>query len=155
MLINDRKWKYISVFSKINSAWKGLTLYVLNFSEERLTYIYILCHYSTLIKHRYLKSFLKQDEYLHILHSQYHYCWCPGDLRSQGISSHDIDQDKPRLLGPGTLRVNITARHGDGQDCWNWPWRTRKVCLSYTINIRSADVLAMQGARASAEMVSI
>ena len=26
-----------------------------------------------------------------ILHSQYHGCWCPGDARSQGISSHGID----------------------------------------------------------------
>ena len=35
-----------------------------------------------------------------ILHSQYHGCWCPGDVRSQGISSHDIDLVKPRKLGP-------------------------------------------------------
>ena len=35
-----------------------LTLYVVNFSEGTQTYIYILCHYSTLIFHRYLKSFL-------------------------------------------------------------------------------------------------
>ena len=26
-----------------------------------------------------------------IPHSQYHGCWCHGDVRSQGISSHDID----------------------------------------------------------------
>ena len=37
----------------------GLTLYVLNFAEGTQTYIYILCHYSTLIWHMYLKSFLK------------------------------------------------------------------------------------------------
>ena len=36
-----------------------LTLYVLNFAEGTQTYIYILCHYSTLIGHRYLKSLLK------------------------------------------------------------------------------------------------
>ena len=34
-------------------------IYVLIFSEGTKTYIYILCHYSTLIWHRYLKSFLK------------------------------------------------------------------------------------------------
>ena len=38
-------------------AW--LSLYVLNLSEGTLTYIYILCHSSTLIWHRWLKSFLK------------------------------------------------------------------------------------------------
>ena len=31
-----------------------------------------------------------------ILHSQYHGCWCHGDVRSQGISSHDIDLVIPR-----------------------------------------------------------
>ena len=48
---------------KLNQSWLivnlMLILYALNFSEERWTYIYILCHYSTLIWHRYLKSFLK------------------------------------------------------------------------------------------------
>ena len=29
-------------------------------------------------------------------HSQYHGCWCPGDARSQDISSYDIDIVKPR-----------------------------------------------------------
>ena len=33
---------------------------------------------------------------LHILHSQYYCCWCPGDVRSRGISSHDIDLVKQR-----------------------------------------------------------
>ena len=47
--------------------------------------------YSALISHRYLKSIPKWDQDLHILHSQYHGCWCHGDIRSQGISSHDID----------------------------------------------------------------
>ena len=31
-----------------------------------------------------------------ILQSQYYCCWCPGSLRRQGISSHDIDLVKPR-----------------------------------------------------------
>ena len=72
------------------------TLYVQNFSGEHKTYIYILCHSSTLIWHRWLKPYLKQDKDLPILHSQCHGCWCPGDARSQDISSHDIDLVKPR-----------------------------------------------------------
>ena len=43
-----------------------------------------------------LKSFLKQEKDLDILYNQYHGCWCPGDVRSQGISSNDIDLGKPR-----------------------------------------------------------
>ena len=39
----------------LKSKWvTNLTLYVLNFSEGTKTYIYILCHSSTLIWHRYL-----------------------------------------------------------------------------------------------------
>ena len=33
---------------------------------------------------------------LPILHSQYHGYWFPGDVRSQGISSHDIELVKLR-----------------------------------------------------------
>ena len=90
-----------------------LTLYMLIFFRGNIyKYIYIFCHYSTLIWHRYLKSLspctvinpilltylllLKWDQDLHILHSQDHGCWCPGDVRRQGISSHDIDLVKPR-----------------------------------------------------------
>ena len=29
--------------------------------------------------------------------SQIHDCWCSGDVRSQGINSHDIEQDYPEL----------------------------------------------------------
>ena len=58
--------------------------------------IYILCHSSTLIWHRYLKSFLKLDKDLHILHNQYHGCWRPGNARSQGITNHDTDLVKQR-----------------------------------------------------------
>ena len=32
--------------------WSTLTLGVLNFSEGTITYIYILCHISTLIRHK-------------------------------------------------------------------------------------------------------
>ena len=74
-----------------------LTLYMLIFFRGNIyKYIYIFCHYFILIWHRYLKSLLKWDQDLHILHSQYHGCWCPGDVRRQGISSHDIDLVKPR-----------------------------------------------------------
>ena len=64
-----------------------------------------LCHSSTFIWHRYLKSFLKQEKDLYIVYIQYHGCWCPGDVRSQGSNSHDIDLGKPGKLGPPTLRV--------------------------------------------------
>ena len=32
-----------------------------------------------------------EDKTLPILHSQYHGVWCPGDAKSQGISSQAID----------------------------------------------------------------
>ena len=36
-----------------------LTLYPLNFQREHKTYVYMSCHSSTLMRHRWLKSFLK------------------------------------------------------------------------------------------------
>ena len=73
----------------------SLTLYLLDFSEKTKTYIYILCHSSLFTLHMQLKSFLKQDKNLIILHSQYHGCWCPGNARSQGLSNHDIYYTEP------------------------------------------------------------
>ena len=63
VIIHDWHMKYFPIImhtvpshcTRINL----LTLYVLNFSEVTKTYIYILCHSSTLTWHRLLKSFLK------------------------------------------------------------------------------------------------
>ena len=38
---------------------------------------------------------------------QYHCCWCPGSLRRQDISSHDIDYVK--YVGPGLTRGRILS----------------------------------------------
>ena len=55
----------------------------------------ILYHYSTLIWHRYL-VLPQVSPGLTYFTCQYHGYWCPGDVRSQGISSHDINLVKPR-----------------------------------------------------------
>ena len=34
---------------------------------------------------------LKEDKNIFVSHSQFHFCCWPGDIRSQGIRSHDID----------------------------------------------------------------
>ena len=39
-----------------------------------------------------MKSFLMEYTDPCILHIHYYGFWCPGDARSQGISSYDIDQ---------------------------------------------------------------
>ena len=38
-----------------------------------------------------VENLFVEDKDLFILYIQYHGCWCPGDTRSQGISSHGID----------------------------------------------------------------
>ena len=35
---------------------------------------------------------MEQPNMLFILYCQYHACWCPGELRSQGIIRHGINQ---------------------------------------------------------------
>ena len=61
------------------------------------------------------------------LKSQYHVCWCPGDMRSQGISKHGIDlvRKKYCLVCMGrfnTSRVGTwNIRHNlEHHVCW-WP----------------------------------
>ena len=60
--------------------------------------INIYLHFMSLlpIDMAHVLQILPQDRDLHILHSQYHCCWCRGDVRSQGISSHGTDLVKPR-----------------------------------------------------------
>ena len=48
-------------------------------------------YFSTLSWCWLLKFFLMWDKDLFILHSQYHDSWCPGDIKSPGISSYAID----------------------------------------------------------------
>ena len=63
------------------SHWLGASL------ESTLVFY----HFSKLRRHRYMESITMEDKDLLILQSQYHGCWCPGDTRSQGISSHGIE----------------------------------------------------------------
>ena len=106
------EFQYILIFLQRGSKWTRYTDFTL--ASLRRIDVYVLMHTNVfinplrakffigniniylhfmllLICHMHLKSFLKYDQDLHILHSQYHGCWCPGDVRSQGISSHDID----------------------------------------------------------------
>ena len=72
-----------------------LTLYVLNFQREHNIYLHFVSflHVDTTQEVEILPQ---KDKNLPNLHSQYHGWWCPGDVRSQDISSHDIDIVKPR-----------------------------------------------------------
>ena len=60
-------------------------------------------HSSTLKYHKLLKFTLKYVKSSHTAYNQYHGCWWLGDIRSQGISSYDIDKVIPEyfsLKGP-------------------------------------------------------
>ena len=52
----------------------------------------LILYHPMLLKHlRLLRFSLKQEKNICISHNQYHGCWWPGNVRSQGISSHGID----------------------------------------------------------------
>ena len=54
-----------------------------------------------------IKFTVGQSHMLHILYCQYHTYWCCGDLRSQGICSHGIDQIIPIITWYSTfLSIN-------------------------------------------------
>ena len=50
------------------------------------------------------------NRHLFILYSQYHGWWCPGDARSQGITSHDIDLLIPEYSNFSPREVNAHAQ---------------------------------------------
>ena len=51
-----------------------------------------ISHHSLTLKClRLLKLICKENKNICIALSQYHCCWWPGDVRSLGINSHDID----------------------------------------------------------------
>ena len=52
-------------------------------------FAFSIIHFSTLRWQNYI--FLMEGKDLVILRNQYHCCWCPGDARSQGISSYGIN----------------------------------------------------------------
>ena len=49
-----------------------------------------------------MKLTLEQQYILTVLQSQYHFCWCFGNFRSQGISRHDIDPQSRNILSPAS-----------------------------------------------------
>ena len=45
---------------------------------------------------------IKQQYMLSVLQSQYHACWCTGDLRSQCISKHGVDPQSRNIPSPAS-----------------------------------------------------
>ena len=62
------------------------------------SYIHIAYYILDIVQQNKSKFTMEQPYILSILYCQYHACWCPGDLQSQGIS-----------------------RRGDNQIRWNIP----------------------------------
>ena len=54
-----------------------------------------------------------EQRYMSVLHRQYHACWCSGDFRSQGISTHDTYAKNGIFHFP--LKVNIDEIHNKQQ----------------------------------------
>ena len=54
------------------------------------------------------KIFHPKDNDQFILHSQYRSCWCPGDARSHGNSSHYIDIVTWEYSGFSTKNINMS-----------------------------------------------
>ena len=66
----------------------------------------IFYHFSSLVKFKWMKSSIMECKETFIVHDQYHCCWCPGDVRHQGISSHGIFAfSAPEGLNNGSLSI--------------------------------------------------
>ena len=67
-------------------------------------YVFILRHSLTWFV-RLLNLTPKMDKIIHIAHSQYHGCCCPGDKRRQGINNHGIDRNIPVSVQTGLSNI--------------------------------------------------
>ena len=43
-----------------------------------------------------------EQQYMSVLHSQYHVCWCSHDFKGEGISRHGIDPQSCNILFPAS-----------------------------------------------------
>ena len=68
-----------------------LTLRMLNSFKDYERCFHIFHHILGFVQQK-TKFTMEQPYMLSILYCQYHACWCLGDLRSQGISRHGINQ---------------------------------------------------------------
>ena len=69
-----------------------LALNLLNYFDIYKRCIHLLYHILDRVQQKKTKFIMEQPYMLPILFCQYQPCWCTGDLRSQVISRHGIDQ---------------------------------------------------------------
>ena len=96
------------------NRWSLLTLDVLSSFKDYKRCIHISYHILDFVQERKTKFTIEQPYMLHILYCQYHACWYPGNLRSQGISRHGIDQiSRKYSLASEELTVNPLNKMAD------------------------------------------
>ena len=89
-----------------------LALLVITLFREKLKYIWIFHLLSTLIL-LVTEIFPHGRQEFVFPHSQSHGCWCPGDARSQGISSTGIDLSLLQYSSTFSTRSVNTLRPSD------------------------------------------
>ena len=75
-----------------------LILNMLNCFKDYKSCIHILYHTFYCIQQKKTIFTMKQPYMLVIIHYWYHACWCLGDLKTQAISRHGIDQININIL---------------------------------------------------------
>ena len=63
-----------------------------------------------------------EQQYMSALHSQYHACWCSGNFRNQGISSHGIVPQSRNILSSASeeLRAGDIKSALALEEVWCW-----------------------------------
>ena len=85
---------------------------MLNYFKGHKTCIHILYHSFDFVQQKKTKITMEQPYMLPILCSQYHSCWCPGDLSCQGIGRHGIDPPESEYSIFSNRRVGIPQEQG-------------------------------------------
>ena len=76
--------------------WTGISQNILTLSMLNCQWLWKMhSHFVSYLQQKKAKFTMEQPYMLPILYCQYHVSWCPGDLRSQGISGHGYWPNKP------------------------------------------------------------
>ena len=109
-----------------------LTLNMLNCFKDYKRYIHILNRILELARPKLTKLTLGQ-QYMSVLHSHYHACWCSGNFGSQGISKHGIESQNWNIPSPASEELTDMWCLLPGFYRWKW-LSTNKISVDRIIH---------------------
>ena len=123
---------------------------MLNCLKDDKRCIHVSYHILDCVEEKNTTFTMKQPYMLHILHCQYHACWCPGDLRSWGVEKHGIDhiiRNTPALTSKElrTGNTNTKSKHNKHSKLKAYLMWIHRVFMKRRIAVHTSNCRKMYG----------